>query len=157
MVDDIVNLWTNISKWLPIIFHTWVTEYCKKDENCSQHRPEYWQIKYFVKLAKKHKNASIVIWHSGLFQVDEVIDNLSIYENVSVDTSFQWEEKIKELLFTFWVERLHFASDWPYWDRIPAVNVMLDTLSKIHSSIYSDERMKELIFRDNALRSMKIK
>ena len=157
MVDDVVDLWTSVSKWLPIIFHTWVTEYCKKDENCSQHRPEYGQIKYFIKLAEKHKDANIVIWHSWLFQVDEVIDHLAIFENVSVDTSFQWEEKIKQLLFSFWVERLHFASDWPYWDRIPAVNVMLDTLSKVHSSLFSDERMKELIFRDNALRSMKLK
>ncbi len=156
IIDEVIDLWTNISKWLPIIFHSWVTEYCTKNDKCNHHRPEYWQIKYFIKLTQKHPDAHIVLWHSWLFQVDDVIEKLAIYENISVDTSFQWEEKIKELLKVFGVERLFFASDWPYWDRIPAANVMLDTLSKIDSAL-SRDRLRELIFRDNALKSMKIK
>lgn len=148
IVDDVVDIWKKYD--LPVIFHTWVTEYCNKKENCSAHKPEYGEIKYFINLAQKHRDLKIVIWHSWLFQVDEVINYLSRYENVTVDTSFQSKEKILWLLKSFWSDRLMFASDWPYWDRIPALNVMLETLN-------GDEDLIRKIMRDNSLESMNLK
>ena len=150
IVNDVVTLWTDISKWLPIIFHTWVTEYCMRDEICNNHKPEYGEIKYFIDLAKNQTKANIVIGHSGLFQVDEVAEYLSKFDNVVVDTSFQWKEKINLLLNKFWENRLMYASDWPYWDRVPAINVMLDSLN------WNRELITK-IMRDNALYSMKMK
>ena len=148
IVNDVVKLWEKHD--LPVIFHTWVTEYCKKDEDCKIHKPEYWEIKYFINLAKNHPDLKLVIGHSWLFQVDEVAEYLSIYDNVVVDTSFQWKEKINLLLNKFWENRLMYASDWPYWDRIPAINVMLDTLDW-------KRRLIEKIMRDNAMYSMNMK
>lgn len=147
-VEKVVELWSKYD--LPIIFHTWVTEYCKKSENCNIHKPEYWEIKYFINLAKNYPEAKIVIWHSWLFDVDQVIELLSKYDNVSVDTSFQWVQKIRELMNSFWEERLMFASDWPYWDRVPAVNVMLDALNR-------NNKLVEKIMKTNWLNLMNIK
>lgn len=148
IVDEVVRLWQKYD--LPIIFHTWVTEYCKKSENCNHMKPEYWEIKYFINLAKKHPEAKIVIGHSWLFQVDDVINYLSKYDNVVVDTSFQWKEKILGLINNFWIDRVMYASDWPYWDRIPAINVMLETLGW-------DRILIEKVMRDNALYQMNMK
>lgn len=147
IMHEIVELWAQYN--LPILFHTWVTEYSTKKKRNPFHKPKYGQIKYFIDIAKNHPNAKIVIWHSGLFEVDEVIKYLSIYDNVVVDTSFQSKEKILDLLNAFWQDKLMFASDWPYGDRIPAVNVM-------HEAIGWRSKLVEKIFRTNALESMNL-
>ena len=146
-LDQIVKLFSKYD--LPIIFHTWVTEYSTRKNKNLTHRPEFWEIKRFIEISKNNPEAKIVIWHSGLFQVDEVMTYLSKYPNVMVDTSFQSKQKILELLNSFWEERLMFASDWPYWDRIPAVNVM-------HEAVWNNQNLFEKIMKINALKVMNL-
>lgn len=147
IMHAIVELWSQFN--LPILFHTWVTEYSTKKKRNPFHKPEYGEIKYFIDIVSAHPNAKIVIGHSGLFQVEEVIQYLSCYHNVVVDTSFQSKEKILRLLNTFWTDRLMFASDWPYGDRVPAVNVMYEAIGWRSSLV-------EKVFRNNALESMNL-
>ena len=152
-ISKVIDIWTEISEQLAIIFHTWITEYCTEDEKFP-HKPQYWSIDYFEYIAKNHPKSKIVIWHSGLLQVDEVISRLYKYDNVYVDTSFQPSEKIKELITKFWKEKVLFASDWPYGDRIPAIKVMLHTLDELQKTFGED--IKEKIFRENAKKLMQI-
>ena len=153
-ISEVIEIWTKVSNQLAILFHTWVTEYCTKNEKCN-HKPEYGSIAYFEYVAKNHPQANIVIGHSGLFEVDEVIKRLYKYDNVYLDTSFQPSEKIKEIIFKFWTKKTLFASDWPYGDRIPAIKVMLNTIEEL-KSIFGEEKLKERILRDNAKNLMRI-
>lgn len=143
-VNEVVEIFRQYD--LPIIFHTWVTSYCL--ENCENFQePKYGEIRYFEQLAKNHQDAKIVIWHSGLFQVDEVIEKLWKFDNVIAETSFQWEEKIRALFNKFWEERVAWASDWPYWDRLPSLKIAM-------KSVGWDQKKLTKFTRLNALRLM---
>ncbi len=108
---------------LPVLFHCGVMSYYFGDE-AKNERPEYGKIKYAVELVKAFPNVKFIAGHSGLFQVDEVVEMLSSLKNVWADISFQPPETIKKLLNTFGVEKILFASDWPYGNRKTAFRAL---------------------------------
>ncbi len=121
-VNEVVEIFKRHD--LPIIFHTWITGYWEDGEV-----KDNGEISDFEQLAKNHRDAKIVIWHSGLFQVDEAIDRLKGYDNVIMETSFQSSKNVRKIFETFWSDRVVWGSDWPYWDRKPSFQVALDSIN----------------------------
>ena len=80
---------------------------------------------------------------AGLEDVDDTIELLAGLKNVSVDISFQSPGKIRELIKAFGAERVLYASDWPYGNRIPAVKA-------VKAACRGDWDLERLIFYENA-------
>ena len=66
---------------LPVLFHSGVMSYYFGEEKENE-RPEYGEIKYAVELVKVFPNVKFIVGHSGLLQVDDVMEMLSSYKNV---------------------------------------------------------------------------
>ncbi len=108
---------------LPVLFHCGVSSYYLGSERGKQ-EPRYGAIDYAVQLVRDFPSVHFIAGHSGLMQVDQVMELLPGFPNVSVDTSFQSPECVRELLGSFGPERVLFASDWPYGNREPALAIV---------------------------------
>lgn len=112
---------------LPMLSHAGHANYYNLSDTAAgkKQAPEHGlDIDAFVELAKDFPESPIIVWHSGITSVYEVIEKLATYENVHVDTSFQWTEYIKALIQAFWEDRVLWASDWPFWARLWQKKVM---------------------------------
>lgn len=126
---------------LPMLSHAWHAKYYKLEwtEADKRQAPEHGlDIRAFAELAKKFPQVPIIVWHSGITAVQQVIDQLAALQNVHVDTSFQWQKYIKQLLDSFGEDRVMFASDWPFWARKWQVTNMRRALSW-YSDIVSEK------------------
>jgi predicted TIM-barrel fold metal-dependent hydrolase len=108
---------------LPVLFHSGVMSYYFGEEKKNE-KPEYGEIHYAVELVKAFPNVKFIAGHSGLFQVNEAMEMLSSYKNVWTDISFQSPGTIKKLLNIFGIERILFASDWPFGSRKTAFKAL---------------------------------
>ena len=72
-----------------------------------------------------------------------MIDLLSGFKNVMVDTSVQSPAHVRELIHAFGPERVMYASDWPYGNRIPAIKI-------IKKACKGDSGLEKRIFYENA-------
>ncbi len=86
---------------------------------------------------------SFIAGHAGLFQYHDVMALLGKFKNVMVDTSFQSPEHVHRLLSVFGPERVMYASDWPYGNRIPAVNI-------VKKACKGDKGLESRILYENA-------
>ena len=133
---------------LPILMHCGVFSYYlgsrKKNEE-----PEYGKIHYAEKLISSFPKACFIVGHSGLFEVNEVMQRLGRYKNVWVDTSFQPPSTIRRLIRTFGPDRVMYASDWPYGNRLPAVRAT-------RKACGGDRSLEDRIFWENAAQLLKI-
>ncbi len=133
---------------IPVLFHTWETNYC--DKNCDfVQTPEFWEVKSFEDLLKAFPNIPFIMWHSWLFEVEELMRRYGRLDNVYVDTSFQSVEQIKNLINVFGTEKVMFASDWPYGDRLPALKTVIEATNNKWSVL-------EKVCRTNTERLMKL-
>ncbi len=112
---------------LPMLSHAGHANYYKLSDTDAGKRqaPEHWlDIDAFVELATNFPHTPIIVWHSGITSVQEVIAKLAKFPNVHVDTSFQWTRYIHDLIQGFWEERILWASDWPFWARSGQKKIM---------------------------------
>lgn len=128
---------------LPILFHSGVSSYYLGEAKKTQQVSEFGEIRYGRELAAAFPDVKFIAGHAGLFQVDDVIEMMAGLKNVSVDTSFQPPEKIRALLKAFGPERVMYASDWPYGNRIPSVKT-------VKAACKGDSSLQRLIFYENA-------
>lgn len=127
---------------LPILFHCGVSSYyLGKDK--AQEEPQFGHIHYARELVKRYPDVAFVAGHAGMFQVDDVINQLGTFDNVWVDTSFQPAGKIRQLLNTFGEDKILFGSDWPFGSRNTAVRIM-------NKVCLNNETLAEKIFHQNA-------
>lgn len=128
---------------LPILFHCGISGYYLGNERQSKQDPALGKIADAAKMAANFPNVTFIAGHAGLFEYREVIAKLSGLRNVMVDTSFQSPEHVRELIDAFGPERVLFASDWPYGNRPPAINI-------VRKACKGDSQLQERIFHKNA-------
>ncbi|ETR65611.1 MAG: amidohydrolase 2 [Candidatus Magnetoglobus multicellularis str. Araruama] len=133
---------------LPVLFHCGITYYYVGKEKKNQ-TPEYGSIHYAERLVKSFPKVNFIAGHSGAYQVRDVINRLGKYKNVWVDTSFQSSSCIRKLIKTFGPEKVLYASDWPYGQRIPAIMAA-------RSACGGDTHLEKAIFHDNAATLFKL-
>ncbi len=109
---------------LPILFHCGVASYYQGADKKQKQDPKLGMIDYAAELVAAFPNVTFIAGHGGMFQYKEVIERLSGYGNVMVDTSIQAPSRVKELLSAFGPDRVMYASDWPYGNPKPAIKVV---------------------------------
>jgi uncharacterized protein len=128
---------------LPILFHCGTSEYYLNDEKATNQNPAFGAIKYAAELVAAFPGVSFIAGHAGLFEYQEVISLLKKFKNVWVDISFQASDNIKELIAVFGPERVMYASDWPFGERIPAIQ-------NVKKACEGDSALENRIFHENA-------
>ena len=128
---------------LPVLFHCGLSSYYFGEERKTKEVSEFGKIHYGRDLAAAFPDVKFIAGHAGLFQVDDTIELLAGLKNVSVDISFQSPDKIRELIKAFGAERVLYASDWPYGNRIPAKKA-------VKAACRGDWDLERLIFFENA-------
>lgn len=127
----------------PILFHSGYAFYHLFQDDKFKERPEFGEIDHALPLVQAFPDVPFIAGHAGLAQVDEVIEKLAKYPNVSVDTSFQPPHVIKNLIQAFGPERILFGSDWPWGSMEVAIRC-------VELACGSDEGLKRQILQHNA-------
>ena len=96
-----------------ILSHTGYSNYYSR-KNQDKQSIEFGDIKSFQELCKSYPDLLFVAGHAGLREINEVMELLAPLDNVWVDTSFQSPDDIVMLIDHFGVDRILYASDWPY-------------------------------------------
>ncbi len=104
---------------LPVLFHCGMSTYYHRADS-DREVPGYGAVHHAVRLVGEFPEVNFIAGHAGLDEVREVIDELSEFSNVWVDTSFQSPRVIRELIRVFGPERVLFASDWPWGSMVAA-------------------------------------
>lgn len=126
----------------PVLNHAGISNYYLGAEK-SRNVPEFGSIKYVEAMIKTFANIRFIVGHSGLFQSSEVMKRLKGCGNAWFDTSLQSPGKIRKLLRTFGEDKIMFASDWPYGNRLPAIRA-------VQAACRGDRRIEEHILWSNA-------
>ncbi|MEW6443031.1 MAG: amidohydrolase family protein [bacterium] len=134
---------------LPVLFHCGVSSYYVGPEKIEKQVMANGEVRYARELVSAFPKVSFIAGHSGLFQVEDVMDQLGPFRNVSVDVSFQSPASIRKLLDVFGPERVLYASDWPWGNRLPAVR-------SVQRACRGDSKLESLLFHDNAARLLKL-
>jgi len=127
---------------LPVLFHCGITSYYLGADRVRQ-QPSYGAISDAAALARDFPDVRFIAGHAGVLEVGEVMERLAGLPNVSVDTSFQSVATVRELIAAFGSERVLFASDWPYGNRPPAVEIA-------KAACRGDRGLERRIFFENA-------
>ena len=108
---------------LPVLFHCGISSYYLGAERTRQ-GPAYGAVHYGACIVRDFPSIRFIVGHAGLFEVKKVMSLLAGAPNVWVDTSFQSVERVRQLIAAFGPERVLFASDWPYGNRAPALEIV---------------------------------
>jgi predicted TIM-barrel fold metal-dependent hydrolase len=133
---------------LPILLHTGVATYYLGKERRKQN-PEYGQIRYSRDLVEAFPSVPFIIGHSGLRQVEEVLETMADMENAFAEISFMNPKTIRRLLEAFGPDRVLFGSDWPWAWRHTAVQA-------VKRAAGGDLGLEEAIFHANAARLLQL-
>jgi predicted TIM-barrel fold metal-dependent hydrolase len=133
---------------LPVLFHCGISSYYLGAER-DREEPRYGAIRDAAELVRDFPAVHFIAGHSGLFHVDQVMKLLAGFPNVSVDTSFQCPERVRQLIGAFGPERVLFASDWPYGNRPPALAI-------VSEACQGDRGLERRILFENAAELMGI-
>lgn len=126
----------------PVLTHAGISSYYLGSER-TRNTPEYGGIRYIEEMVRTFPKIRFIIGHSGLFQSAEVMRRLRGCRNVWMDTSFQSPFIIRKLVKIFGEDRVMFASDWPYGERVPA-------LRAVRVACRGNARLEEHILSVNA-------
>jgi uncharacterized protein len=127
----------------PILFHCGISSYYIEPEPQTRKAAALGGIAYARELVAAFPDVAFIAGHAGLFQYRDVIELLSPFKNVMVDTSFQAVGHVRELIRAFGPERVMFASDWPFGNRPPAIRI-------IQKACRGDKALERRIFYENA-------
>jgi predicted TIM-barrel fold metal-dependent hydrolase len=127
---------------LPVLFHCGISSYYLGRES-GREEPRFGCIEDAAELVAAFPAVRFVAGHAGLMEVDDVLRLLGGRDNVWVDTSFQPAATVRKLVATFGAERVLFASDWPYGERQPAVDI-------VREACRGDAALQRRIFFENA-------
>lgn len=124
------------SHGLPILMHTGDYRY----DNSNPER--------LLPVLKAFPSLTVVGAHLGGWSVwDEAAKKLSGFENLYVDTSssfgFLTNEKMKELILAYGVDKVLFATDYPMWDAA-------DELKRLLSLGFTDTEYEKLLGKNAA-------
>lgn len=134
---------------LPVLFHCGVSSLYLGNEKEKNQIMQYGEIYYARELVSAFPSVTFIAGHAGLFEVEEVMQLLGGFKNVSVDITFHSPETIIDLISVFGPERILYASDWPFGDR----KTMIKT---VQEACNGDKALESLIFCENAARLLQI-
>ncbi len=134
---------------LPVLFHCGISSYYPGTEKNKKEDKTLGEIFYARDLANAFPNVCFVAGHAGLYKYRDVIELLAPCPNVMVDISFQSPARVRKLLRSFGPERVMYASDWPFGNRKPAIQV-------IKKACRGDTALEQQIFYDNAASILKL-
>lgn len=126
----------------PVLLHAGRSRYYLGKEKVLN-EPRYGEIRDVEEVVRTFSLIKFIIGHAGLFWMKEVCRRLKGLDNVWVDTSFQSPEEVRFLITTFGPERVLYASDWPWGNRLPHIEV-------IKVAVKGDKKLEELILWKNA-------
>jgi len=109
---------------LPVLFHCGISSYYPKSERRTKENPTLGEISSAKDLVSSFPDVKFIAGHAGLYEYRDVIDLLGGFKNVMVDTSFQSPGHVRELISVFGPDRVLYASDWPYGNRMPAIKIV---------------------------------
>jgi predicted TIM-barrel fold metal-dependent hydrolase len=127
---------------LPILFHCGISTYYLGKQR-RRERPRYGAIRDAAALVRDFPQVRFIAGHAGLFEVRDAMKRLGGLPNVWVDTSFQSVATVRELVATFGPDKVLFASDWPFGERPPAVEIA-------RAACRGDRGLERRIFFENA-------
>lgn len=133
---------------LPVLLHTGVATYYLGQERRRQN-PDYGRIHYVRELVAAYPDVPFIIGHSGLRQVDQVLQEVAGLENAHAETSFMSPDNIRKLLNTFGARRVLFGSDWPWAWRETGVRAVKLACGR-------DLALERALFHDNAARLLRL-
>ncbi|UCE87724.1 MAG: amidohydrolase, partial [Deltaproteobacteria bacterium] len=133
---------------LPILFHCGISSYYLGAER-DREEPRYGCVAHAVELVRAFPRVPFIAGHAGLFEVRAVMGRLAGFPNVWVDTSFQSVARVRQLIAAFGPERVLFASDWPYGNRPPALEIA-------RRACRGDRGIERRILFDNAAELLRI-
>jgi len=128
---------------LPVLFHCGISSYYLGAEQQEKENAAFGGIEYARKLVASFPDVTFIAGHAGLFQYREVMDLLSGFKNVMVDTSVQSPGHVRKLINAFGPDRVMYASDWPYGNAKPALKV-------VKKACKGDNSLERRIFYENA-------
>ena len=126
----------------PVLVHTGKTSYYSKTVS-HRNRPKNGEVQEIVGMVRTFPNIRFIIGHAGIFWANEVIYHLSDCKNVWLDTSFQSPGMVKKIVRTFGLDKVMFASDWPWGNQAPPIRI-------VNIACKGDLEMAERIFFRNA-------
>jgi predicted TIM-barrel fold metal-dependent hydrolase len=133
---------------LPVLIHGGVSNYYMGKEK-SRNIPTNGRIAYIENAIRDFPAVNFIVGHAGLFQVKEVCRRLKGLSNVWVDTSFQSPEAIVKLIKVFGEDKVMYASDWPFGNRLPH-NKTVKVACK------GSRELEDLLFFKNAQRLLNL-
>lgn len=136
------------SHGLPVLFHCGMSTYYHRADR-EREVSRYGKICHAARLVREFPNVNFIAGHAGLDDVHDVIDQLAMYPNVWVDTSFQSPRIIRELVDVFGPGKVLFASDWPWGSRPAAIRA-------VKIACRGDKGLEQRIFCINAASLMSI-
>jgi len=128
---------------LPILMHTGIAHYYSDEEEQWWERVSYGEIHYVRDVVKAFPRVHFIVGHAGLAEVRDVLDMLGNFKNVWVDISFQNVMNTRALISIFSPDKVLYASDWPFGDRITPIKV-------IKKACRGDEGIERRVFYENA-------
>lgn len=143
-VMEAVEVVSKHSKPVPVLLHCGKATYYTPKENKKQFA-EYASPARIKRLISAFPGVRFIVGHAGLSEMRAVIDLMSEYKNVYVDTSFQPPEAITTLISVFGGDKVLFASDWPYGLRNPALLAVIEACG-------GDDSLLKAVLYDNAYR-----
>jgi predicted TIM-barrel fold metal-dependent hydrolase len=129
---------------LPVLIHSGVSSYYLGKEK-SRNVPSNGRIIHIDKVVRSFPHVNFIIGHAGLFQVKEVCQRMNGLPNVWVDTSFQSPGTIVKLMKVFGHDRVMYASDWPFGNRMPHIQT-------VKVACRGDKDLENLLYFENASR-----
>ncbi len=129
---------------LPVLIHSGVSSYYLGKEK-SRNVPSNGRIIHIDKAVRSFPHVNFIIGHAGLFQVKEVCQRMNGLPNVWVDTSFQSPGTIVKLMKVFGHDRVMYASDWPFGNRMPHIQT-------VKVACRGDKDLENLLYFENASR-----
>ncbi|HQA71326.1 MAG TPA: amidohydrolase family protein [Deltaproteobacteria bacterium] len=136
------------SHGLPVLFHCGVCSYYHRAER-GREVPRYGKACHAARLVREFPNVKFIVGHAGLDDVHDVVDQLAMFPNVWVDTSFQGPRVIRGLAGVFGPDKVLFASDWPWGSRSAAIRA-------VKLACRGDRGLEQRIFCINAASLMNI-
>jgi hypothetical protein len=127
---------------LPVLFHCGISTYYLGRQR-RREQPRYGAIRDAATLVRDFPQVRFIAGHAGLFEVHDAMKRLGGLPNVWVDTSFQSVATVRELIAIFGPDKVLFASDWPFGERPPAVEIA-------RAACRGDHGLERKIFFENA-------
>ncbi|MGI5891977.1 MAG: amidohydrolase family protein [Bacillota bacterium] len=136
---------------LPIISHCGANDYYVPEAPYARD-PEAGDVKYFIELAQKYPDVTLVAGHAGGLmggEIELLTEKTKGLKNLYVDTTFRSAQDILRAVEFFGRERVLYGTDNPFATHV-------GTMLQVENACKNDAQLADLIFFENAARILHI-